>query len=219
MENYGKILKSINTSKFSKVELEMHQKHLQEVKNFGKAVELNLFNKTTSLKVAASKGFTPTEETIKEIFKLIIEREKNKGKPGMHLDYDIWNWFPDFQEGHKAFESNSFTFIKNITNANILKEGERLSLKTVHAYTEASSIIIQAILDGEVDKVGTWKITYFEAKNKEGKTVLYRFNACRDGDGQLNVLVDEVDPGFKWGAGDGVYFSNKETEAPKALVP
>ncbi len=77
------------------------------------------------------------------------------------------------------------------------------------SYAEAASVVASIIPELKWPS----RIAYFKEKG-----ILFRFNAWRDGGGQLYVRVRKVDLSNGFGAGDGVCFSNSYSESlPESL--
>ncbi|MCX6753892.1 MAG: hypothetical protein NTV03_02460 [Candidatus Nomurabacteria bacterium] len=167
-----------------------------------------LFQKTNTIKVAKNpKSFTVKENSVRDFLKPVIKREKELKNPDPYVDNDLWNYFkdktiPGFIED---LVSIIYRFLVNLTHGQILDEAENTGIKKVYTYLEGLSIIRQAILDGEVDKKGTGIFVYFKV---EGIDTLFRFDAFRLGDGQLDVDVGGTRLGCEWRAGSGACFSN-----------
>ncbi len=165
-----------------------------------------LFEKTITLSISACAEMTISEASDTAFWETIRERERNRGAVALSFDGDMWKWFKGTTiPASTAFDAAIYRFKQSMTHSQILEEGEAQGVKRVYTYTEAKSLIREAILQGEVDAVGKAVIAYFKVA---GNDTLYRFDAWRGGDGSLDVNVNEVDLGSKYDSGDGVCFSN-----------
>jgi len=101
------------------------------------------------------------------------------------------------------------TLVYRLPNTEILKEAEKLQIKRVYSYLEALSIILKAIMQGEVDQQGVGVFVYFciiVSPIYPQKIDLYRLCAYRDSSGELSVHIDEELCKSACGSGDYTCF-------------
>ena len=164
----------------------------------------SLFERTISLLIPACPVVTITKDSDSNFWDEVRTREEGRSTVTPYFDDDMWKYFKDkVVPATEEFESNIYRFKQVITHQQILDEGEAKNVKEIYEYSEAKSIIREAILNGEVDKIGTGVIAYFKI---EGNDTLYRFDTWRRVDGRFDVYVEEVDLNFEYDAGSGVCF-------------
>lgn len=165
-----------------------------------------------TLTVGPAPELVINEANIRSSLGKVIQREKSRGnKLDVWIDDNIWGW-SDLQGEimtaiEKEFNAIIYRFRQTITHAKVCKEAEKFSIKKDWKISEAWNIIIAGILAGEVDQNGNGIFAYFTVK-VQGEDVSYRFNAYRNGDGNLHVYVREVCFVSGWNTDDGVVLDN-----------
>jgi len=164
--------------------------------------------KSTVLTILPTPAMLVNKENTDALFAELNASEKKGGNPTPRVDADITTLF----EGQtmpgidKPFESAIYRFNNDVTHRSILDEAEKMGVKKIYSYTEAIRIVLLSIEFDEVKQKNKSLIVYFKVNGNEQ---LYSFDAWRDNDRQLNVILNEVNLGhFGHDAGDGVCFSN-----------
>lgn len=129
--------------------------------------------------------------------------KKSLLKSGYYWEYkDFYDSLPS-ELAVPKYQTEVFT--ETITNKQIL---ETYKIKPF-SIEEAFAVVADY---SEKIKKGEWKIIYF----KDGTTTC-RLLVYRHSDGRLEVYINEVNLDRKWGAGNGVLFSNETLESDNSL--
>jgi len=184
---------------------------INRINNIGKYIS-EFLKRGTSLTIGPAPELVINEANIRQSLERVIQREKTQGnKKDVWIDNDIWGC--DALKGRimtaieKQFSVTIYRFTQQVTYAKVGEETDKLLVKKDWNIAEAWNIIIAGILAGEVDVNGTGIFAYFTVK-KQGEDVLYRFDAYRNDDGQLDVYGVKVYQSLEWHAGYGVVLGN-----------
>lgn len=112
--------------------------------------------------------------------------------------YECNPWYDTLPQVIAETDYKTEIFPRAMTHREIL---DTYNIVPYTSYVDAAVACISALKDLKNDYKG--RLVYFKEND-----VLYRFNAWRDGDGQLDVNVDEVNLDYKYDAEGGVVFSN-----------
>ena len=187
------------------------QDAIYRILNIGKYIS-TLFKRGTTLTIEPTEELVINEKNIRKSLAKVIQREKDRGNEiEVYIDNDIWNWDAlknvTMPKIIKSFTSVIHHFLQTLSHKQIRNEADKLAVQKDWNIAQAWNIIIAGILAGEVDTKGTGIFAYFTL-NVDGKDILFRFNACRDGDGELGVDVFTTPLDIEWDAGNGTCLSN-----------
>ena len=112
--------------------------------------------------------------------------------------YECNDWYDKCPSKLSVPEFKTEIFTRSISHDDILKE---YNITPYASYAEATAVCASIIFTLKNDYKS--RIVYFKDND-----VLYRFFAWRDDDGQLDVLVREVDLDYEFDPEDGVCFNN-----------
>ena len=168
----------------------------------------DFFKKTKTFSIEKNpEPFTISEDSVKQFLISIFERAEKLKTPPPDIDHDLWKWFNMTVPGiAENFETIIFSFKKDLTHSQILKEAENTGVKKIYSYLEALSIILEAVFLGELDEYEKQLLVYFQIK---GKKMLYCFSVFCCDDFQLWIRVFNVGSGDCLTTASGVCFDNQ----------
>lgn len=110
--------------------------------------------------------------------------------------YEVKPWYDKAPKKLPKPTYKTEIFTEVISHSKILKT---YAIEPYSSYAEALAVVADLIPTLKNDWKG--RLVYFKEND-----VLYRWNAFRYDDGQLNVYVRRVNPDNEWNAGNGVCF-------------